>query len=174
MVFSFYRDKGFTVKLMDISNCSGNTCCLLHYWEISCICSSYHLERKASGFCVMAWENNTFPRVPGEMRSQALATCLASGYLMYKFGQALNWLCFNFWFLFSLTSALLRGPKRFVLFIAFLGKSVESWSQIHINGLGFSGHSLQQRLHPAAFLMAWHLYPRGYPRLHGLSSHRCF
>lgn len=99
------------------------------------------------------------PRVPGEMRSQAPASCLASGYLMYKLGQALNWLCFNFWFLFSLTSALLRGPGRFVLFIAILGKAVESWSQIHINGLGFSGHSSQQRLHSAAFLMVWHLYP---------------
>lgn len=114
------------------------------------------------------------PGVPGEMRSQAPASCLASGYLMYKLGQALNWLCFNFWFLFSLTSALLRGPKHFVLFIAFLGKAVESWSQIHINGLGFSGHSSQQRLHSAAFLVAWHLYPCGYPRLHSLSSHQWF
>lgn len=59
MVFSFYRDKGFTVKLMDISNCSGNTCYRLLYWEITCICASYHLERKASGYCVMARENNT-------------------------------------------------------------------------------------------------------------------
>jgi len=60
MVFSFYRDKRFTVKLTDISNCSGNTCYSLHYWENTRIHASYHLERKASGYCVMARENNTF------------------------------------------------------------------------------------------------------------------
>lgn len=142
--------------------------------------NNLHLCKLSLGnksFRLTAWWHEKITlstHVPGEMRSQALATCLASGYLMYKFGQALNWLCFNFWFLFSLTSALLRGLERFVLFIAFLGKAVESRSQILTNGLGFSGHSLQQRLCSPAFLMVWHLHPCGYPHPHSQSSHQCF
>lgn len=110
--------------------------------------------------------------VPGETRSK-LSRRRARGYLLYKLGQALNWLCFNFWFLFSLTSALWRGLEHFVLFIAFHNKAMESWSQIHIKGLGFSGCSWQQGLGSVAFLVAWPC-PCGYLHLHSLSSHSCF
>lgn len=77
MGFSFYRDKGFTAKLMGIPNCSGSTCYHLHCWEITCICASYHSERKASGYFVVALEKSTFcPCARGnEVTGSSLLTC---------------------------------------------------------------------------------------------------